>query len=118
MVAHRRKISTAALAVVATMFVIAKSIRKKILIEKPFTDRHMIMNIRHMRKAETSLEDDSASLIQYLKKLFISFIAERFPICNAPSTKEEKVTAIAIAIEIATAVVISVVIVTAVQYNA
>ena len=120
MVAHRRKISTAALAVVATMFVIAKSIRKKILIEKPFTDRHTIMNIRHMRKAETSLEDDSASLIQYLKKLFISFIAERFPICNAPSTKEEKVTAIAIAIEIeiATAVVISVVIVTAVQYNA
>ena len=78
----------------------------------------MIMNIRHIRKAETSLEDDSASLIQYLKKLFISFIAERFPIyCNAFFTKEEKVTAIAIAIEIATAVVISVVIVTAVQYN-
>ena len=113
MVAHRRKISTAASAVVATMFVISKSIRKKMLIEKAVTDRHMIMNIRHIRKAETSFEDDSASLIQYLKKLFISFIAERLPIyCNAPSTKEEKVTAIAIAI--ATAVVISVVIVTSV----
>ena len=119
MVAHRRKISTAASAVVATMFVISKSIWKKMLIEKAVTDWHMIMNIWHVRKAETSLEDDSASLIQYLKKLFISFIAERFPIyCNAPSTKEEKVTAIAIAIEIAIAiaiaVVISVVIVTAV----
>ena len=87
MVAHQRKISTAASAVVATMFVIAKSIRKKMLIEKAVTDRHMIMNIRHIRKEETSLEDDSASLIQYLKKLFISFIAERFlAYCNAPST--------------------------------
>ena len=121
MVAHRRKISTAASAVVATMFVISKSIWKKMLIEEAVTDWHMIMNIWHVRKAETSLEDDSASLIQYLKKLFISFIAERFPIyCNAPSTKEEKVTAIAIAIAIeiaiaiAIAVVISVVIVTAV----
>ena len=86
-VAHQRMISTAASAVVATMFVISKSIRKKMLIEKAVTDRHMIMNIRRMRKVETSLEDDSASLIQYLKKLFISFIAERFPIyCNVPST--------------------------------
>ena len=89
------------------------------LIEKAVTDRYMIMNIRHIRKAETSLEVDSASLIQCLKKLFISFISECFPIyCNSPSTKEEKVTAIAIAIEIAIAiaiaVVISVVIVTAV----
>ena len=115
MVVHRRKISTAASAVFATIFVISKSIRKKMLVEKAVTDRHMIMNIWHIRKAETSLEDDSASLIQYLKKLFISFVAERFPIyCNARSTKEEKVTAIAIAIVIATAVVISVVIVTTV----
>ena len=114
MVVHRRKISTAASAVFATIFVISKSIRKKMLVEKAVTDRHMIMNIWHIRKAETSLEDDSASLIQYLKKLFISFVAERFLIyCNARSTKEEKVTAIAIAIVIATAVVISVVIVTA-----
>ena len=79
------------------------------LIEKAVTDRYMIMNIRHIRKAETSLEVDSASLIQCLKKLFISFISECFPIyCNSPSTKEEKVTAIARAI--ATAVVIAVVI--------
>ena len=83
------------------------------LIEKAVTDRHMIVNVRHIRKAETSLEVDSSSLIQYLKKLFISFIAEGFAIyCNAPSTQEEKVTAIATAI--ATAVVISVVIVTSV----
>ena len=68
MVAHRRKISTAASAVVATIFVIAKSISKKMLIEKAVTDRHMIMNIRHIRKAETSLEDDSASVVQCLKK--------------------------------------------------
>ena len=39
--------------------------------------------------------------------MFISFIAERFTIyCNAPSIKEGKVTAIAIATAIATAVVI------------
>ena len=84
MVAHRRKISTAASAVVATMFVISKSIREKMLIEKAVIDRHVIMNVRRIRKAATSLEDNSASLIQYLEKLFISFIAERFPIyCNA-----------------------------------
>ena len=115
MVAHRKKISTAASAVVATIFVIAKSISKKMLIEKAVTDRHMIMNIRHIRKAETPLEDDSASLIQCLKKLFILFISECFPIyCNAPSTKEGKVTAIAIAIAIAIVIVIAVVIGTAV----
>ena len=54
MVAHLRKISTAASAIVATMFVISKSIRKKMLSEKAVTDRHIIMNIRHIRKAETS----------------------------------------------------------------
>ena len=117
MVAHRRKISTAASAVVATMFVISKSIREKMLIEKAVIDRHVIMNIRRIRKAETSLEVDSASLIQCLKKLFILFISECFPIyCNAPSTKEGKVTAIAIATATATAtaLVIAVLIGTAV----
>ena len=39
MVAHRRKISTVASAVVAIIFVTAKSIRKKMLIEKAVTDR-------------------------------------------------------------------------------
>ena len=67
-------------------------------------------------KAETSLGDDSTSLIQCLKKLLILFNVKYFPIhCDAPSTEEEKVTAIAIATSVVIVIAaIAVVIVTAV----